>query len=189
MSRAGRPTQTTPEAWAQGALDEIEQHGVPGLSVQAVARRLGVSKGGAYHHFADRRELLRAALDRWERLHVDDLVARFSAVADPRERIERLMRYALLEIEPTVITQLLAAADDPDVAEVLARSAEKRLKLLEDALRELGLPRAAARDRATLAYAAYLGHAELRRHVPGRVGVPARARAYLRELLSMLLGS
>jgi AcrR family transcriptional regulator len=187
VSRAGRPTQTTPEAWAAGALDEIEEAGVAGLSVQAVARRLGVSKGGAYHHFADRRELLRAALALWEQRHVDELTVRFGAIADPRERLTRLMHYAILEIEPTVVTQLLAAAEDPDVAATLERSAAKRLALLERAFRELGLSPARARDRATLTYAAYLGHAQLRGHVPGRLGGTARAQAYLRELLATLL--
>ncbi len=36
MSPGGRPTQTTPEAWAQVALDELEAAGVRALSVQSV---------------------------------------------------------------------------------------------------------------------------------------------------------
>ena len=72
MSPGGRPATTTADDWAQAALDEIEDAGVRALTVEAVARRLGVSKGGAYHHFRDRRDLLRAALARWERRQVTE---------------------------------------------------------------------------------------------------------------------
>lgn len=187
MSRAGRPTRTTPEAWAEGALDEVEEAGVAGLSVQAVARRLGVSKGGAYHHFADRRELLRAALALWEQRHVEELSERFTAIADPRERLSRLMRYAVIELQPTIITQLIAASDDPDVAATLERSAARRLALLERTFRELGLSAAAARHRATLTYAGYLGLAQLRRQAPGRLEDTQEAEAYIEDLVAALL--
>lgn len=187
MSRAGRPTRTTPEAWAQAALDEIEDRGVPGLSVQAAARRLGVSKGGAYHHFSDRRDLLRAALALWEQRHVAELNERFAAIPEPRERLVGLLRYAVLEMQPTVIVQLVAASDDADVAAALARSAERRLALLERTYRELGLSPARARHRATLTYAGYLGFAQLRRQAPERLDTPARARAYLEDLVTTLL--
>ena len=138
VSRAGRPTITTPEAWADAALQEIEHAGVRGLSAQAVARRLGVSKGGLYHHYADRRALLRAALALWEERHVTALTARFDAIADPRARLHELLEYAGVGIQPTVIVQLLAAADDPDVAAVLRRSTDERLALLRRIFRQLG---------------------------------------------------
>src|SRR5687767_6210249 len=83
VSPGGRPATTTADDWAQAALDEIEAAGVRALTVEGVARRLGVSKGGAYHHFRDRRDLLRAALARWERHQVTELNARFAAIPDP----------------------------------------------------------------------------------------------------------
>ncbi len=139
MSPAGRPAQTSPEAWVQAALDEIEEAGVGALSVQSVARRLGVSKGGLYHHFEDRRALLRAALDLWERRFVIELVERFDEIADPRDRLRALLDYSGVELEPTVIVQLMAAAGDPDVAARLRRAADSRMALLQRIFRELGL--------------------------------------------------
>lgn len=87
MAPAGRPTETTPDAWVDAALLEIADHGVPILSVHAVARRLGVTKGGFYHHFTDRRQLLQAALARWEHRFVADLAERFDTAADARQRL------------------------------------------------------------------------------------------------------
>lgn len=187
MTRPGRPTKTTPEAWAQAALDEIEAAGVRSLSVQSVARRLGVTKGGAYHHFADRRELLRAALARWEQLHVVELGERFDAIADPRERLHELLVYATIGIAPTVILQLMAAADDPDVAVVLARSSDARLALLRRIFVQLGATRATAEHRALLTYSHYLGLAQLRAQSAEVLATPARARAHVRHVEGVVL--
>lgn len=186
MSRPGRPTKTTPEAWAQAALDEIEVAGVRALSVEAVARRLGVSKGGVYHHFADRRELLRAALGLWERRQVTELSARFDAIEDPRERLRGILRYAAIEMEPTIIVQLLAATDDPDVAAALARSTDARLAFLRRIFRDLGATPAVAEHRAIITYGHYLGLAEIRRHADV-IRSPAHMRAHLEELERGLL--
>ena len=187
MTRAGRPIQTTPQQWVQAALEELERAGVQALAVESVARRLGVSKGGLYHHFKDRGTLLRAALDLWEERFVIDLAARFDAIADPRERLRALLHHAAVELEPTVIVRLMAADCEPDVAAALARAAEGRLALLRRTFDELGLPSARARHRATLAYASYLGLAELRTQVPDAFSTAARVRAYLRDVEGALL--
>jgi AcrR family transcriptional regulator len=186
MSPVGRPARRTAEEWAQGALDTIETDGVPGLTVEAVARRLGVSKGGCYHRFEDRRALLRAALALWEERFVDGITERFSAIADPRERLHALLHHAAVEMQPTVITKLIAASDDPDVAAALSRAADSRLSLLERLFGDLGLPRATARERALLAYSAYLGLAQLREHASPGLRTPRRLRTYLDEVEALL---
>jgi AcrR family transcriptional regulator len=187
VTRPGRPTKTTPAAWAQAALDEIEAAGVRALSVQSVARRLGVTKGGAYHHFTDRRDLLRAALVRWEELHVAELEERFDAIADPRERLHELLTYATIGIQPTVILQLMAAADDPDVAAVLTRSSAARIALLRRIFTQLGATRATAEHRALLTYSHYLGLAQLRAHSDDVLSTPARVRAHVRHVEEIVL--
>ena len=187
MSPAGRPTQTTPEEWAQAALDTIEQSGLASVTVERVARRLGVSKGGFYHHYADRRALIRAALALWEERFVIGLVERFDAVPGARERLHVLLLHAAVELEPTVITKLMAAAQDDDVAATLRRATESRLALLDRIFRELGLPAASARNRALLAYCAYLGLAQLREQRAGRLDNPRRLRAYVGETEAVLV--
>jgi AcrR family transcriptional regulator len=187
VNRAGRPTQTTPQQWVLAALEEIEVRGVGALAVASVARRLGVSKGGFYHHFADREALLQAALELWEQRFVTDLATRFEAIGDPRERLHALLHHAAVEMEPTVIVRLMAADAEPAVAGALARAAEGRLALLRRTFRELGLSRTPAAMRAILAYSAYLGLAELRKQTPRELSSPARVRAYLRDVEAALL--
>lgn len=187
MSPAGRPAQVSPEEWAAAALDDIEAAGVRGLSVQSVARRLGVSKGGLYHHFADRRALLRAALERWERRQVTELSARFDAIDDPRRRLHELLVYACVEVAPTVILQFMAGAEDPDVAAVLERAAAARLEHLTRIFVDLGLPAAEARHRAVMGYSHYLGLAQLRTQSPEVLATDALVVEHLRVLEDALL--
>jgi AcrR family transcriptional regulator len=187
VSPAGRPAQVTPEEWAAAALDDIEAAGVRGLSVQSVARRLGVSKGGLYHHFADRRALLRAALERWERRQVTELSARFDAIEDPRRRLHELLVYACVEVAPTVILQFMAGAEDPDVAAVLERAAAARLSHLTRIFVDLGLPADEARHRAVMGYSHYLGLAQLRTQSPDVLATDALVVEHLRVLESALL--
>lgn len=176
-----------PADWTRAALEAIEEGGLAAVAVEPLARRLGVTKGSFYHHFADRRALVVATLAAWEERYVVDQSARFDAVEDPRERLHELLLLAIVELEPSVIVQLLAARDDPDVAATLASAARRRVALLERAFSQLGLPPAAARHRAASAYAAYLGFAQLRTQAPELFDTPRRLRAYVRDLEAALL--
>ena len=42
----------------QAAVDEFLENGYDGTSMDSIARRAGVSKGGLYHHFASKDEIL-----------------------------------------------------------------------------------------------------------------------------------
>ena len=187
VSPGGRPATTTADDWAQGALDEIEQSGVRALTVQAVARRLGVSKGGAYHHFQDRRDLLRAALARWERRQVTELNAHFAAIRDPQLRLRAALEEAFITLAPTVIVQLMAASDDPVVAAVLERSTAARIDQLRRTFVDLGATGADAQHRAILLYGHYLGFAQLRRHAPTLLKTPRQTRAHVARIEASLL--
>lgn len=183
---SGAPTA---QAWAQAALDEIEVVGVRALTVETAARRLGTDRTGCYHHFGDRRALLRGALHLWEARYVVGLGRELGAVADPRERLRTVLQTAVVDLRPSVIVQLMAANEDPDVAAVLARAAEARLALLTRALLEVGQPADVARRRAVLVYAAYLGFAHLRLQVPDHLDGRDRLRALVDEMESLVLAA
>src|SRR5215468_4942191 len=59
--RLGQPTLTAAD-WAQAALQLIAEAGLGALTVEALAARLGVTKGSFYWHFSGRSDLLAAAL-------------------------------------------------------------------------------------------------------------------------------
>lgn len=149
--------------WERGALEMIAEDGVDALAVEALARRLGVTKGSFYWHFKTREALLQAALKRWE---ADDeaLLQQHLGTAggDARERLGALFRWVSGETRPHRIhAALLQALDHPLVRPVMTRMSRRRMDLLEPVFREAGLDRDAAQHRARLTYAAYVGFLQL----------------------------
>ena len=148
--------------WERGALEMIAQEGVGALAVEALARRLGVTKGSFYWHFKNREALLQAALNRWE---ADDgeLQQHIGAAGDPpRERLGALFRWVSGEAQAhRIYAALLQALDHQLVQPTMTRVSQRRMDFLETAFREAGLDPGAARHRARLTYAAYVGFLQL----------------------------
>jgi AcrR family transcriptional regulator len=82
-------------AWVDAGLEALAAGGPDAVRVEALAVSLGVSKGGFYWHFADRNALLEEMLDTWEKLVVEDVIARLeSEPADPRAKLQHLFQLA-----------------------------------------------------------------------------------------------
>src|SRR4051794_13061971 len=67
--------RTPRSAWIDAGLRAFAAGGVNAVRVEPLARELGVSKGGFYWYFEDRRTLLDELLDRWEQMFVDDVIS------------------------------------------------------------------------------------------------------------------
>jgi AcrR family transcriptional regulator len=148
--------------WEQAALDTLAESGLGTVAVESLARRLGVTKGSFYWHFATREALIKAALERWERRDEEEIMAQVEPIADPRERLRELFRRVSREMQSHVIyAALLQSLDNPLVRPVMARVSEKRLDVLTVAYRQAGFDRRAAAHRARLAYSAYTGFLQL----------------------------
>lgn len=175
-----------PEDWELAALGALERGGIGAVAIGPLAQALGVTKGSFYWHYENREDLMVSALARWERVHTTEAIEALAAIEDPRKRIERLFEGAGGR-EPTIYFQLGAAADHPLVAPVLERVTERRLAALAATFRECGLAPAIARERAALAYATYMGLAQLRRDSPARHGSPRATRRLARRAAATLL--
>lgn len=149
--------------WERGALEMISEHGVAALAVEALAPRLGVTKGSFYWHFRNREALLAAALARWEADDERELQRHVEAAADePRERLRALFRWVSGETQShRIYAALLQALDHPLVKPMMMRVSQRRMDLLMLAFRQTGLPPDEARHRARLTYAAYVGFLQL----------------------------
>ena len=159
--RSERPRLSAAD-WEQAALDLVAEQGVAAVAVEPLARRLGVTKGSFYWHFASRDALLEAALKRWEQSDVEDLIGQIDRIEDPRQRLVELFRRTSREMRTHVIySALLKALDHPAVQPVMQRLSLRRINYLAVILRSLGVPRRAAMHRARLTYAAYVGFLQL----------------------------
>ncbi len=173
--------------WEAGALDLIAEQGVPALAVESLARKLNVTKGSFYWHFATREALLKAALQRWES-HVDEGLDQIESIADPRERLRELFRRTGRETKARMIySALLRALDHPIVQLVMESVSQRRLDFLSRAYREVGMASGNALHRAHLTYAAYVGFLQLAL----QLGMPrldqAELDAYVEHVMSTLI--
>ncbi|MDN5924914.1 MAG: TetR/AcrR family transcriptional regulator [Xanthomonadales bacterium] len=150
--------------WEQAALQLIADEGISALAIDALARRLGVTKGSFYWHFRSRDALLFAALERWQHHGEDTLLTQITAIGEPRERLRQLfLRVAGEKLSHRVHAALLNAMEQPRVRAAVELAARRRLDILTDAYRQTGLAEADALNSARLAYAAYVGFLQLGR--------------------------
>jgi AcrR family transcriptional regulator len=173
--------------WEQGALDLIAAQGMAGVAVEALARHLGVTKGSFYWHFPTRDALLKAALSRWEN-QAEELFGEVEAIEQPRERLRELFRRTGREAKSHVIySALLRALDQPIVQPVMERVSQRRMDFLTRAYGQLGMDKRQARQRARLAYAAYVGFLQLTL----QLGMPrldhAEFEAYVEHVIATLI--
>jgi AcrR family transcriptional regulator len=84
-------TRTPRRNWIDEGLRALGRGGPEAVRIEPLARTLGVSKGGFYWHFDDRRSLLEEMLDVWERSGVDEVIEAVEGRGgDARERLRRL---------------------------------------------------------------------------------------------------
>ncbi|WP_280397329.1 helix-turn-helix domain-containing protein [Nocardia carnea] len=128
-------TARTPSAdWIDEGLRALARGGPDAVRVEALAKALGVTKGGFYGYFADRNALLEAMLDTWERRSVDEVLERVARDGgDPRAKIQRA---GALTLSPELLPIDLAVRDwarrDETVAARLRRVDNQRMALLRE---------------------------------------------------------
>lgn len=181
-------TRLTPSDWASAALEAIADGGVAAVIVEALAPRVGASKGSFYWHFQDRSALLEAALDMWETRRTEAIVAELKDVEDPLERLRRL--FAIVFGNPhggRIEAALNAQPTHPQVAPVLKRVTERRIGFMAEALEGLGFGAEDARHRSLIFYTAYLGFFSVAHGQPHAVPRSGpELDAYVETLLQIL---
>jgi AcrR family transcriptional regulator len=158
------PTRLSREAWVDAALALLASDGSEAVRVEPLARRMRVTKGSFYWHFRDRRELLTAALRRWE--EVETLAVRDAVEAGGGTARERLRRLFAIAFERRTMALEVAlrswAARDRGAREAVVRVDGLRLAYLRDLYEGAGLARAEAEARGFLAYATLFGESFVR---------------------------
>jgi len=132
-SKMAAPTRTPRSSWIEEGLRALATGGPDAVRIEPLAKALGVTRGGFYWHFDDRRALLEEILDAWERTSVDEVIERVeSAGGEARARLRRLSALAASSDEP--LRTDLAVRDwarrDPAVAERLRRVDNRRMDYL-----------------------------------------------------------
>jgi AcrR family transcriptional regulator len=119
------PTRTPRSAWIEQGLRAVAAGGPDAVRIDSLAQALGVTRGGFYWHFDDRRALLEQILDTWERRSVDEVIERVeSEGGDPRAKLRRL-------------SALAASSDEPLRIDLAVRDWARREQPVADRLRRV----------------------------------------------------
>jgi len=126
-------TRTPRSRWIDEGLRTLAAGGPDAVRIESLAQALGVTKGGFYWHFADRRALLDEMLDTWERVSIDEVIERVDAErGDARARLRRLS--ALASASDELLRIDLAVRDwarrEQTVADRLRRVDDRRMDYL-----------------------------------------------------------
>ena len=128
-------TRTSRERWIEEGLQALAAGGPDAVRVEALAKKLGVTKGGFYGSFADRDALLEVMLDAWERESIDEVIDRVEREGgDPRTKIQRagLLTFSTDRLLPIDLAIRDWARRDQAVAERLRRVDNRRMALLRE---------------------------------------------------------
>ncbi|HEY1176598.1 MAG TPA: helix-turn-helix domain-containing protein [Phytomonospora sp.] len=172
--------RTPRETWVEEGLRALAEGGAGAVRVEALAKALGVTKGGFYGYFADRDALLTAMLDVWERESVHDVIEKVEAEggdALDKARLAGRLTFSGERLRPIDLAVRDWARRDEDVAARLKRVDNARMQLLRDAIGTFCDDADEVEARSMIAFCLAIGSQFLAADHPGRTRLEVLKRA------------
>jgi AcrR family transcriptional regulator len=156
-------TRTPRGSWIDEGLRALADGGPDAVRIETLAKALGVTKGGFYWHFDDRRALLEEMLDTWERVSVDEVIERVEGGGgDARTKLRRLFALASAGEGPELLRIDLAVRDwarrDQTVAERLRRIDNRRMDYMRSLFGAFCPDEDDVEARCMLAFSVWIGN-------------------------------
>lgn len=145
--------------WIASGLRTLATEGASALKVGALATAMGVSRGSFYWHFRDFADFRAKLLASWRDRTVDQVIREFEAEPAGPRRLQRLVKRAFFGRRGLDRAIRIWAADEPDVATMVAAVDARRVAYMAELLIASGIDGAEAQPRAAFIYWAYLGQA------------------------------
>jgi AcrR family transcriptional regulator len=126
--------------WLETGLQALSNEGVAGLTIEGLARSLGIAKAGFYWHFKSRDELLRQLLDYWTHEITEVVTSNPEILAlDPKNRLLRTAEVILdFNLTDHEIPIRQWALRDKEAARAVRKVNRLRLDHARGAFSELG---------------------------------------------------
>ena len=155
--------RTPRRAWIEQGLKALAQGGPEAVRVEVLAQALGVTKGGFYGFFADRRALLEAMLDAWEEEMIDEVIEEVDrGGGDARARLRRLFGIAGTADARELLAADLAIRDwarrDGAVANRLRRVDDRRMSYMRSLFAEFCPSDEEVEVRCMIAFSIWIGN-------------------------------
>tara|TARA_R100000656_G_scaffold75581_1_gene55972 strand:- start:285 stop:926 length:642 start_codon:yes stop_codon:yes gene_type:complete len=150
--------------WIEAGFQALITSGPTAVSVEPLARQLGVTKGSFYWHFKNRTMLHEEMLNHWETVSTERIIELVESTGGTaREKLEQLVGFAL-HASPGKHGGARAegvlrawAASSERARKMLARIDKRRRAYLTKLFKEAGLEVPAARHAADIVYLASIG--------------------------------
>ena len=148
----------TKSDWIDHGLRTLANDGPNALKVGPMSATLKVSRGSFYWHFRDIADFRSQILRSWQERMTDQVIQEVAGKAEP-DRLRHLLRRALVE-KPRLDRAVRSwAAEDEDVATIVASVDARRVAYIAKLLVAAGVESRRALPRAAFMYWAYLGRA------------------------------
>jgi AcrR family transcriptional regulator len=186
--------RTPRSAWIDAGLRALADGGPDAVRIEALARMLGVTKGGFYWHFDNRHALLDDILDAWERVSVDEVIERIETglgdgPGNAKTKLERLGAIAIsgdavLGIDPLHVDLAIRdwARRDEKVAHRLRRVDNRRMDYMRTLFGTFCADEAEIEDRSLLGFSLWIGSHFIAADHRGRSRAAVMERAFRRLL-------
>ena len=149
----------TRQDWINSGLRTLATDGASALKVGAMAAALGVSRGSFYWHFTDFSAFRAQLLHSWRDRTVDQVNREFEDDGGGPGRLQRLVKRAFFGKRGLDRAIRMWAADEEDVAAMVAAVDASRVAYMAQLLIAAGVDARQAHPRAAFIYWAYLGQA------------------------------
>lgn len=167
FSRSAYMSRLQKSDWLRAGLELLSQEGYGGIRIDRLSSQLEVTKGSFYHHFKGQPSYLAALLDHWLQLHAHRLQI---LATDPEPQQRPLLQQ--LAVLPRILPGQAEVAfrtwafHEPEVRATVEKIDNARLRYLTRHFEGKGLAGAAARARARLTYATFVGVTHLFSDLP-----------------------
>jgi AcrR family transcriptional regulator len=149
----------TKSDWIRHGLRTLTNDGANALKVGPMSEKLKVSRGSFYWHFRDIADFRSQLLRSWQERTTDQVIQELEAENAEPDRLKHLMKRAFIGKRGLDRAVRSWAAEDGDVAKIVASVDAKRVDYIAKLLVGAGVESQRAFHRAAFLYWAYLGQA------------------------------
>lgn len=147
----------SPQDWVHAGLKALAREGFTALKADQIAKKLAVSRGSFYWHFADVAAFEQAVMRRWRDLAADAVIRDLEGLRAANERLPHLLHLAFAADTALKTAMRAWAASDRRARAVVRAVDNRRLAYIERMLADGGVAPGRIKPRARILYWTYLG--------------------------------
>ena len=188
--KAGVAAEETRAALLEAAAKVFSRRGYDGASISEITSEAGLTSGAIYAHYASKAELFSATLQAFGERDLDQLLGRAaSEVPDALTAIGSTFDHREETETSLLITAIVAARNDPEVARLVVTQLAQREKLFRDAIVESQKLGAVADDASATAIARVCLMIAMGSLIVGALGLDEVDHAGWTDLIERMVGA